>query len=143
MEQTNDPFTPDSESPVAVATSVPKLWERVVSSIPLLGLFLSFGLLPILGLRDAEKMYKEMDIAELPDLTEVVMLLASVGCYHPVALLMVFTCIGFLHFAWAGRTYQRLFWFDMIVAYLLIAFFWVSMLGFILPLVVIMERLGR
>jgi len=44
---------------------------------------------------------------------------------------------------WAGKTYRRLFWFDMTTAYVVGGFFWISALGFIPPLFVIMERLGR
>jgi hypothetical protein len=133
----------ESETPVKQASSTPELWEKVVTGLPILLLYLPVGMLAQTGVRSSEVMFREMDIGELPALTNVLIFFARCGLYHPLTMVLGFLVVALVHFMWAGKTYQRLFWFDMVTVYTLTGFLWISMLGFMLPMVVIMERLGR
>lgn len=131
------------ETPTHPASNAPELWEKMLTGVPIFLLYLPLGLFARTGIRSAEVMFREMDIGELPALTNALFFFARCGLYHPLTMVAGLMVIAAVHFTWAGKTYRRLFWFDMLTAYLVGGFFWVSTLGFILPLFAIMERLNR
>ena len=115
---------------------VPRTWEKVVCVIPLFLIFVPMTILAQRVMPFAQQAYREMDLAPLPPITELALLLDRMYLFHPVTAATAFVLQLPIQMTWAGRTYRRMFWFDLCVLLGVTFLFWTCTFAMFAPLMV-------